>query len=337
MRPVFVLCLSFALSCGCAHKALVTTWQPAEIAVSGLHEIAVLGFQGPRGDAVSAQLSRDLATGEFYSLIDPLKLSSDVHPASFSAARQAPLKDLCQAARERGVEGILSGEVLEYRCAEREVSRLEWMRQSDVEPAAPAGPLDRFKVRHRSKLLREATVSVAFRLIEVDSGDSVAERTVTRSRAALLDVSEAEASAAEDLLDGLLQECVKEIVALLAPHEAAGEIELARGEGGWLSRWQVRQGLALAEEGDWTAAEEKWESALKLNPRNHAAVYNMAVSAARQQNFRRAEEFALRALRMQHRDIYARGLETIRALRTALERSQDQQDARILTSGQIAK
>ena len=47
-------------------------------------------------------------------------------------------------------------------------------------------------------------------------------------------------------------------------------------------------GNALARQGDWRVAEEKWKAAKDANPGNHAALHNLALAAETRQNYREA-------------------------------------------------
>ncbi|HUE71795.1 MAG TPA: hypothetical protein VMP01_12990, partial [Pirellulaceae bacterium] len=78
-----------------------------------------------------------------------------------------------------------------------------------------------------------------------------------------------------------------ELTAKIAPHYEPVEVILARqwwGEG----KASVAAGNALARQGDWIAAVEKWEEAKKANPANHAALHNLALAAEARQNYREA-------------------------------------------------
>lgn len=87
----------------------------------------------------------------------------------------------------------------------------------------------------------------------------------------------------------------QELVSKLAPHYEPVEITLARqwwGEG----KVAVAAGNALARQGDWQAAAEKWEDARKANPGNHAALHNLALAAEGRRDYRTAFQLLDRAL-----------------------------------------
>lgn len=57
-----------------------------------------------------------------------------------------------------------------------------------------------------------------------------------------------------------------------------------------------------------------WEQALAVNPTNDAALYNLGMAHAARADFCQAEDYAIRAMNVKHRDLYADGLEQIRSL-----------------------
>lgn len=86
-----------------------------------------------------------------------------------------------------------------------------------------------------------------------------------------------------------------ELVFKLAPHYDAVEVTLARqwwGEG----KANVTAGNALARQGDWIAAAEKWEEAKRASPANHAALHNLALAAEARQDYRTAFKLLDQAL-----------------------------------------
>ena len=114
---------------------------------------------------------------------------------------------------------------------------------------------------------------------------------------------------------------------MLAPHQVDCQIELATNDLWTKGRTTVKQGVTLAKRGDWPGAAEKWEQALEQNPENHAALFNLAIAHAHSQNYCEAEDYGMRAVRIEHCDCYAKGLEKIRELRASYERVETQRVA----------
>jgi tetratricopeptide (TPR) repeat protein len=115
----------------------------------------------------------------------------------------------------------------------------------------------------------------------VDAVLACAEVPGGQLRAELIDADTADVLVAPTAKDA------HELTAKLAPNYVPVDVTLARqwwGEG----KASVAAGNALARQGDWIAAAEKWEEARKANPANHAALHNLALAAEARQNYREA-------------------------------------------------
>lgn len=322
------LTLLLLLSCGCVRTAVVKFWEPAEIDVSRMHRVTVLEFQGEHGQAVASQLSSRLWENHFYTVIDPLELSGQVQMAGFERGAAPDLGGVLDQARSSKIDGVLVGEVVRCRCDD-EFAGGRWLvfRRDHESSESPENPKGR-----RQDMIRRAEVEIAFRLVDVATGEIRASRNVHHSFEQQYDSGRESPPAPEEILNELTAKCVADIVAMLAPHEKTSRIELALGDV-WLGgRKEMKAGIEHAARGEWEAAEEQWRAALEVDPENHAAYFNLAVAADQRQLYDAAEEFAMQALRLQHRTAYAQGLRTIRDHRAAHEKFQDQRDAQVLTA-----
>jgi tetratricopeptide (TPR) repeat protein len=316
---------------GCVKTVLVKSWAPAQIDVAHLNRIVVMEFSGEQGPATSTALAGKLWENEFYTVIDRGELASNLQMVAFSKGQSANSKDALEAARAGHVDGVVVGEVVEYRCEDKRSRDTSF----NFANGAGMGPNSRFYgagagIEIRDTLVREGTVAVAFRLVDVETGDIRAARQVSKHYAGKVDNGVGHLPSQAEVLDNLLQECLDEIVAMLAPHETTTQVELARGEAWIRGRREVRQGVLHAEQGEWDEAEKEWQLALELDPNNHAALFNLAVAADQRQQYEQAEDFAMQALRLQHKDCYAAGLKSIRAHRTAYEKAQRQRESQIV-------
>ena len=108
-------------------------------------------------------------------------------------------------------------------------------------------------------------------------------------RAELIDAASAEILAAPAAKNS------RELADTIAPHYVPVEVVLARQ---WWEEGKanVAAGNVLARQGDWAAAEEKWQAAKEANPGNHAALHNLALAAEARQNYREAFSFLDQAL-----------------------------------------
>ena len=84
-----------------------------------------------------------------------------------------------------------------------------------------------------------------------------------------------------------------------------------------------------------TPAPPLWETALRTDPENDAAIFNLALAAASQGQFEEAENLALEAIRIEHNDCYEKGLEKIRLQRSQFETASQQGADMTLSASEI--
>lgn len=325
MRPICYVLLGFWY--GCAHTAPVANQPATEPDFSGLQRVAVMEFSGHRGEAVATALANRLRHRPFYTMVDPVELTPDVQPATFQSTHDHSGRDLPVPAKSAGVDGIVLGQVLEYRCEDLPVPERKF-------PVRPPSSFRRWFNRRGDatdeRRMRQATVSLEVSLIDAGTGQVRVNRRISREFEEEVPFDDAPSS--EELLERLAEECLDEAARMLAPNEDHEYRQLSRCDLWTRGRNDVRQGIRLARQGDWLRAERKWRQAVETNPENHAALFNLAVSAARSGDHCVAEDFAMRALRIQHREQYALGLEQIRRQRVACDALQQERASQSLTT-----
>jgi hypothetical protein len=274
------LLVSIALcASGCAPTAKLTVWRPAELDVGGIGRIAVVDFQG-EGDtgaiARSAVLAQ-LAENRHYVLVDQTELAR-VQPAAFSQGLPAEAAAI-EAARHAGVDAILTGQVVSYS-AEDTVQQDHHISIAGAGGASSKGNKARgFGIGFDTNTLheRDASVSLAFKLIDARTGEIRDARQVSHAYEARVVNGQGEMPGRERILSDLLHKCSRDVVRAVAPHRVPVEVVLARQYwGNGLNA--LKRGNALAKSGDWVAAEAAWQDALKENPQNHAAYHNLAIA-----------------------------------------------------------
>lgn len=319
---------------GCAITAPATAWRPAQIDVSGIEQLCVLEFSGEQGRSVAAALTARLWENEFYTLVDVADLSP-IRVASASGITGAVQPaDYLDSARGQGVDGLIIGDVIEYRCDDQVLSSTSMHvssgRTEDADHTLSSTGTD-MGVSHTQTIHREATVSIAFRLVEVETGKVRATRKTTQTFQGDLGPDSARLPTRGEVLDELTQKCIDEFVALLAPHEVVLQFPLARSHLFQRGQTLVGKGNEFARRGRWEEAIAAWEQTLEANPANDAALYNLAMAHAARSDFCQAEDYAIRAMNLKHRDLYARGLEQIRSLAADHEQTlRQRQQARVI-------
>ena len=183
-RCALFCCWVALLVPGCATTAPVSAWRPAEIDVEGMRKLAVLDFSGENGAAVSAALTTRLWENQFYSLVDQAELSPVRVASAVGSENQVTPADYFDSARNRSIDGIIVGDVIEYRCDDHVLTNTDIHLGTDRAKNNRRGTERQgvdVGVSHNQTVHREATVSIAFRLVEVDTGNVRATRKTTHN------------------------------------------------------------------------------------------------------------------------------------------------------------
>lgn len=331
--PPTVLSMLLVLVClasGCVRTAVVKFQNSAGVDVSDLQRVAVMDFSGENGEVVASSLSGQLWKTDLFAVVTDDEFDSTLKLAAYeetNSSERPSLDSLLGTARSRGIDGIVVGEVVEYRCEDKQA------RKTPLRPGVNTAPVSDFLVDGplsdlRDVTVREARVTVSFRLVDVDSGEVRASREVSHQFEGIIERGTRIPSQSE-VLEQLTQQCLTEIVSILAPHEATSEIQLAYPDLLTRGRRETKEGVSLVQAGNWEAAEQRLLAALEKHPGNHAALFNLAIVADHRRDYDRAEELAMQAMKIQYRDQYAAGLEAIREHRNAASKTAEQRDAQV--------
>lgn len=333
LRGILLLLCALASS-GCQHCCRYHALEPARTSLPGVQRVAVVHFGGEHGDAVAAALSARLWNADFHTLVDSSQFN-EIRTASHTTSQQSPsdANIVLAAAREAQVDGVLMGDVIEYRCEDQEFTSTHFgFGQSEAANGRFQAVGMGIHFSAEDTLIREGTVTIAYKLVNPATGELLASDTVSRHFEGRIVNGSGSLPPQGEVLDNLLNECAGEIVAALAPHEVSVEVQLVT-RSWWLSGSRtVKRGVTAAERGDWDEAEACWKQAIEDDPDNDAAIFNLAWLAARSREFETAEELAMQALCLRYRDEYAAGLEEIRRQRDQYVEAQRQRDALTATA-----
>ena len=334
-RPGLLCLWGALLTSGCATTAPVTAWRPAEVDVEGMRKLSVLEFSGENGAAVSAALTSGLWENQFYALVDQSDLTPIRTAAAVTPAGGVTPADYFDSARNRDVDGIIVGDVIEYRCDDQVLTNTDFHFGTGSAENRRRGTEHRgvdVDLSHNETVHREATVSIAFRLVEVETGNVRATRKTTHNFQGDFAVGSCQIPAKGEVLDELTSRCVHEFVSMLAPQQVELKLTLARSHLFQRGQTFVCKGNDFARRGRWEEAIASWEKSLETNPANDAALYNLAVAHAADHEYGQAEELAIRALNLKHKDLYADGLDEIRRLAADHEETLRQRQRTALSS-----
>ena len=300
---IYLLPLLLVTASGCAHMAKIPMWSPAVAQIEGVKTVAVLPFEGEWGTRVAEEVSDAISESGTYTIIGVDSLPT-IQTASLGGAAPA-FDQVLVAARQADIDAVLTGTIVAEESSPRD-SGSRWGFPRQTSPA-------------------HSSMTVEYRLIDTRTGE-----TLSQNRISCL---EPESRTPIDTThETLIQRCGLEVVSQLTPQ--CGDCSIALANCGWTVRggYSVRKGVRAAEQGDWDSAVTAWESALRANPENDAALFNLALAAASQSEFEKAEELALEAIRIQHSDCYETGLEQIRKQRSQFESASQQRGGITLSS-----
>lgn len=289
---------------GCAPRARLMSLRPAELDLPGVARIAVVDFQGEgeSGRIARSALLAQLSENRHFALVDQAELAR-VQPAAFQAGGTDESLAV-QAARDLGVDAVLAGQVVSYN-VDDQVQQDHHIALGGGGAASSSGAkAGGFGIGFDTNTLheREASVSLAFKLIDARSGEVLAARQASHTFQGRVVNGQGEMPAREKVLNDLLSHCSRDVVAMIAPHYVPVEVVLARQYWG-NGLTDLRRGNDLAKRGDWTAAESAWSAALERNPRNHAAHHNLALASEMKGDFAAARKHVDEAI-----DAYAASL-----------------------------
>ena len=311
---------------GCCQFATVRCWAPAEAEVSDLRRLAIVDFQGEGGEAAQASLERRLSDSGLYSLTDDSILNSVQHAACFQSSCT---QSLLVRARERGIDGVIVAEVQEYRCDDELQNKSDTVANSRA-LGQSSGQEGSSPFRKPDNLERDAAVAISFQLVDSRTGETLVERDSRHRYSGASDSSGTELPSRREVLRELTEMCLDDFVETLAPHQVEARMKLARGD--WYGRdlFLLRKGNRAAAKGNWDVARDTWERIVDRNPDCDAALFNLSLDAAHRQQYSRAEELAMHAIRLRHTDQYAEGLAAIREYRSGYNAVQQQRNSRVL-------
>lgn len=315
-RPLYVVWLLCFALCGCAQTATVHYWSPAELNAPHVSRIAIDEIESEHAAEIAVALRERLDADE------PAESAGQVSAVRTTGGEQkdegSPRYVLC---RPEEADAIITCQVLEYGCADKLPNRslltaLDEDRDAAAQDAIPPATPGELRVR-------EAGVRLQLELVDVCSGDVLAERTVTRNREWGV-TPKCRTPEDDEVLRSLTAECLDEFVAVMQPKRMQEQVELAEGEWYDPAALRIRRGVSLARRGRWSEAERAWQAVLESSPENDAALFNLAIAAAQREAYDEAEEYAMQALRLRHTACYAAGLDQLRRFRADAERIERQ-------------
>lgn len=307
--PVLVPLLVSAA--GCAPKAMLTVWEPAELNISGVRTLAVLDFRGEyhSGQIARSALVSQLVENGFYTLVDQDQLPGLRRLGSGQPGEPIDVNSAVDAARAAGVDAILVGDVLSYHAVDDVDNRprIGVFNGVEADQQGTAGPVIGIGIQTGESIHREISAALAFQLIESRGGQILAARQSSYTVTGQAVNGEGYLPARERTLTELMARCAADVVRMIAPHRVPVEVQLATALYGPGAK-QVQAGNKLAMEGHWDKAAEEWQKALDQDRGCHAAKYNLALAHTQSGRLTDARRLLIDASVSKPRGLYRRAL-----------------------------
>ena len=301
-------CLALAAAClalcGCAQTAVMMVWQPAETDVGGIQRVAVLQFrgEGTSGDAARSALVSSFWNTGFYTLVDPSPASDGGRPGATVLSAPADVADAVAMGRRLGVDAVLVGDVLRYRASDRpgHGSRGD---DADDHGRGARGPGH----HHDEAVARDVSVALAFLMIDVRTGKIRVDDRTSYHVGGELANGQSSLPGKDAVLSQLMDRCARDVVLMLTPRQIAYPVGLPSPSFGF--GWSdLRHGNDFAAQGDWRQAEKAWAAALSADPKNHTAMYCLAMAASARSDYARAVGLLTDAVRIHPNQTYQEAL-----------------------------
>jgi len=308
---------AIAMTTGCSTTAQLASPRGPELDLPPIQKMAVLDFDGPHdsGKIARSALTSQFSSTDHYRLVDQSELD---RYAKVTQPQGAPdVQAALAAGRQMGIDAILTGTVVSYDVYD-DVTESEFVAVSSEETESDDGLNNAFAFDFERNILlnREGSVSLAFKLLDVETGEVIASRQTQHTFNGQIKNGEGALPVRDQILTQLLDECSRDVLEMISPHDKTVDVKLAS-----VWPWEdgasdIRKGNKLASEGNWKGAANRYDAVLKEHPQNHAALHNLAVAHEAQGDFVSAELHLNDALgidkKTQYRDTAAR-LETAKA------------------------
>ncbi len=318
-------------SWGCSSRAMLTTWRPAETPTPGILHVAVADFEGPQGSGVATALTSRLLEADYFTLVDRSQVQLGGSVGGHQAVIGRDPAAFVARAAQLGIDGLILGEVMAYRCDDTftEHSRvgLSMGTRENKHKKAESSGLG-FGMEQNQIIQRDGTVELAFRLVDVRTGQVRATRRVGHSFSVVSVNGEPVLPPRHQILTQLLDQCLDDILVTLVPHTVPREVKLVGIS--WFSKAHrlVEEGVNAARAGRWAEAELAWKAALELDPKNPHILYNLAIAAEARHDFPTAEKYLGQAVERLPDELYLATLARLRQAGQSYQQVLGQRQAR---------
>ena len=247
--------------------ARVPVTRPATVNLSGMNQIAVGHIEGPGGQMIADSLSEQLIGTDYFKVMNPGGLGRVLEESNLELISLIGLINPETAAQFRdllGVDIIVTGKVLDFDYT-----------QSRTRSKSREGKDGKDHQTYYKK--GTGVVTTAFRITNLRDGHVVYSKTVSRSARATTSAEDRWPHDPDEraVLDEAVHAAVASFVREIAPYREVITVRLAKNETELL---EMENGLNYARAGQWEIAAEQFEVAVRKEPFNQSAWYNLGLA-----------------------------------------------------------
>ncbi|HEX9935367.1 MAG TPA: DUF6340 family protein [bacterium] len=310
--------------------------KPAAIHLSGVQKLAIADFQGVNhsGGQVAADVQAMLLETRRFDILEREKLSSVLDEQKLGMAGIVDEATARKVGQLLGVDAMIFGDVSAYRVEpdERGVEKVEKKvgtgRYEEVdEKNIFTGKTKRVKREIMKTVLvdqyyriRRGSVSINFRVVDVETGKLLAVHSDTKSydSGKVVDGGNETLRPEGEILTELSNAICRRFVEFIAPHvvNEARFIEPGRGS--------IQVGKKYAQSGLWPEALETWKQSVVEFPNDPTAFYNLGLAYEVQGDLDEAENQYKTAVSLKQKRLYLDAINRVRQARIESERLKEQ-------------
>ncbi|MCB9639862.1 MAG: tetratricopeptide repeat protein [Myxococcales bacterium] len=304
----FLLGISFFALLGCTPSVTTYSVEPPRLAMPGVKRIAILPFRPYRwggnsgmflAELISQRLSGDPNVQRLFVVIDinavPPEMRQQTIQREFSDA------ELIQGMQRNAPQVLLTGAIVG-----RVFRNRRYLKEVQV---TRDGETYNTKVECLSRTMR---IDALMRIVR--TSDQAVLHSVNGSASASDDRCGKDISSImrrSEMRSNILRQISDQFSDPLSPAVRRLSLPLEKDE----KEKRLEAGIEFAQRGRWSRAVELWRDALRNDPANYKAIYNLGVAAEVQGRLQRALAFYHRAEKIYPKDWY---LEAIRRVETRI-------------------
>ena len=297
----------------CSQSAYYSEYVPSRAEVSGVERVAVAEFDGLErsGRAVSAMLAEGILNREHFRLYERADLDRILAERDFNQSGVVDPETVSEL-KLHGVDALIFGVVDAYSVdSQTGVTKVEVERGTgtyrevtregeDGETETVREEITETVIIDRGYILRNGTMSVTFRMANINTGEIVALKTESAhfSKRAWQDEADT-LPAKEIILDDLSREVAARFLAQIHPKWVTHRVIFEKNDAP-----ATKTGISYAKAGLWERAYDELQSAAAAMPNTASAHYNVAIVAAVLGHYPEATTAIERAIEIDPKDKY---------------------------------